>query len=223
MDDERRSNVQDPTPEGGQPVGPSDGSDPRSLGSTKRAGVGAAKRRGHGLLLVLAGLFIATMACVVVLFDAYAEFEVATVEVERRRSAPVPRRVARGARVRAAVPGEIAAAASGPLAAVSWQVGRRVGAGNPRFPSSVAHSSRHPGGRPDAETPQGGKLLGDLAAAAREGPDVEKRMGAVRSLSGMFGPRAGRTLSEIADDPTQPMALRDLAAGLRRAGVEAGR
>lgn len=62
--------------------------------------------------------------------------------------------------------------------------------------------SRHPGGRPDAATPQGQKLLSDLVAAAASAPDPARREAAVRSLARMFGDDGA--LRAVEEDPAQP-------------------
>jgi hypothetical protein len=80
--------------------------------------------------------------------------------------------------------------------------------------------SRHPGGKPDAGTPQGRKLMDDLVAAARGEEDTERREAALRSLAGMFGTQASAELSGIADDPAQPAEVREVAANLARRNVE---
>ncbi len=71
--------------------------------------------------------------------------------------------------------------------------------------------SRHPGGRPDASTPQGQKLRDDLVAAAGSARDPARRKAAVRSLASMFGPDARDALARVAEDATQPAEVRDLA------------
>jgi len=78
---------------------------------------------------------------------------------------------------------------------------------------SARPSSRHPGGRPDARTPQGGKLRDDLLAAANSADEATRRA-AVRSLARMFGPQASDALERIADDTAQPASVRELAANL---------
>lgn len=80
--------------------------------------------------------------------------------------------------------------------------------------------SRHPGGKPDARTPQGEKLRSDLIEAARSAGDPAERHAAVRSLARMFGRQADDALSGIAEDPAQPADVRDLAANLRRQTAE---
>jgi len=72
-------------------------------------------------------------------------------------------------------------------------------------------ASRHPGGKPDAGTPQGRKLMDHLVAAARGEEDTERRDAALRSLAGMFGTEASEELSGIADDPAQPAEVREVA------------
>ncbi|MGQ0614420.1 MAG: hypothetical protein ACT4PV_11850 [Planctomycetaceae bacterium] len=81
-------------------------------------------------------------------------------------------------------------------------------------------SSRHPGGKPDAGTPQGRKLMDHLVAAARGEEDTERREAALRSLAGMFGTEASEELSGIADDPAQPAEIREVAANLGRRNTE---
>ncbi len=73
--------------------------------------------------------------------------------------------------------------------------------------------SRHPG-KPDARTPQGAKLLGDLVVTATESEDPATRCAALRGLARMFGRQAGEALAAAAGDPAQPAAVRELAANL---------
>lgn len=83
-------------------------------------------------------------------------------------------------------------------------------------PLPVAMSA--PSGPPalPAMTPQGAKLYSDLLATVRNDADETKRVAALMSLASTFGPQANAALSKIADDTTQPAAVRDLAGKLGR-------
>jgi len=86
----------------------------------------------------------------------------------------------------------------------------------PAPPALARPGARHPGGRPDAATPQGRKLRDSLVAAADHAEDPAHRRAAVRGLAGMFGVAAEDALAAIAGDPDQLPDVRDLADSLRR-------
>ena len=184
--------------------------------SARRMAAGAtSKRRSHASLFVLVALFGASTAGVVLVFDVWLSLdESITIEAQSADDVAV-RQLATARRPRARVAERTADDAVG-VAVAQTAVAREwtVAAGAAR------PSSRHAGGRPDATTPQGRKLFDDLLAAARSDADAKRRAGAVRSLAGMFGQGASDALAGIADDPTQPEEVREVAANSGRRDVE---
>ncbi len=81
-------------------------------------------------------------------------------------------------------------------------------------PTRSGEAVARPGGRPDATTPLGRRLLSNLTATAAGAPDVAARRTAVLRLAGMFGADARDALIGIVEDPAQDREVRDLAARL---------
>jgi len=162
-------------------------------------------RRVRPLLLVLLWIWAGCVALVLDLFWNVAEFD--------------------GVRPRASLYRGVRAVAHGmvgePLYEEVLPTGPRAARTEPKPLATRGDArllarpvSRHPGGRPDAATPQGQELLSGLVAAAGSAQDPAKRRAAVRSLAAMFGPDAHGALSGIAEDPAQPDDVGDLASTL---------
>ncbi len=173
------------------------------------------RKRGHALLLTLFTLFCASMACIVIVFDAYFALEATYDDVAATTQERVPLR--RAVRLRAIANAETI---DGGAADLEAALRDRLEATEVESSTAARASSRHAGGRPDAATPQGRKLYDDLLEAARTAPSARSRSGAIRSLAGMCGQQASDALAGIADDPTQPAEVRELAVNLGRRSVE---
>jgi len=111
---------------------------------------------------------------------------------------------------------------AGPAAASPARRAPQVRAPLPAPFPFARSGSRHPGGVPDAATPQGEKLRSDLLSVAAAAEDPAKRKAALRSLARMFGPQASGALSQLAGDPAQPAEVRDLAASLLENSLASG-